>query len=55
MNQKNESNIRAFNLSQFQEINGNNFNRYTLQSFQNMMGRSRRTEVFCEEGVLRNP
>ena len=38
MNKKNESNIRAFNLKQFQEINGNNFNSYTPQSFQNMMG-----------------
>ena len=40
MNQKNESNIRAFNLKQFQEINGNNFNNYTPQPFQNIMGRS---------------
>ena len=40
MNQRNESNIRAFNLKQFQEINGNNFNSYTPQSFQYMMGRS---------------
>ena len=34
----NEFNIRAFNLKQFQEINGNNFNSYIPQSFQNMMG-----------------
>ena len=40
MNQRIESNNRPFNLKQFQEINGNNFNSYAPQSFQNMMGRS---------------
>ena len=40
INQINESNIHAFKSKQFQEINGNNFNSYTLQSLQNMMGRS---------------
>ena len=40
INRINESNIHAFKSKQFQEINGNNFNSYTPQSLQNMMGRS---------------
>ena len=50
MSQKNESNVRAFNLKYFQEINVNNFNSYTPQSFQNVMGRSSRSvkKVFLE-------
>ena len=40
MNERIESNNRPFNLKQFQEINGKNFNAHALQSFQNMMGRN---------------
>ena len=35
-------------------IDWNNFNSYTPQSFQNMMSRSSRPEVFCKKGDLRN-
>ena len=38
MNRRNEMNILAFNLQQFQEITENYYNSYTPQRFEKMIG-----------------
>ena len=40
MNRRNELNILALNLQQFQEITENYYNSFTSKSFENMIGRS---------------